>query len=153
MTLLEKLLLREEGYRRSAYTDSLGFLTIGIGRLIDAKKGGGVTFDEALYLLRNDIAAKEADLRATLPWYDALDPVRRTVLASMAFQLGTAGLFAFRNTLEAVAQGRYSDAAEGMMRSLWARQTPGRALRLAEAMRTGDSSSFRLDEEPPEPIR
>lgn len=151
MTLIERLLYRDEGFRRSAYTDSLGYLTIGIGKLIDAKKGGGITFEEALYLLRNEIRAKEADLASTLPWYSSLDEVRRCVLLSMAYQMGTAGLFAFRNTLQAVAEGRYADAAEGMMRSRWATQTPGRALRLAEAMRTGDPGALRLDEEPPTP--
>lgn len=147
--LIESLLLRDEGYRRSAYTDSLGYLTIGIGKLIDAKKGGGITFNEALYLLRNEVSAKEADLRSHLPWYDGLDEVRKALLLSMAFQIGSMGLLAFRNTLRAVEEGRWNDAADGMMASRWAQQTPLRAHRLAQTMRTGDVAALRLDEEPP----
>ena len=147
-TLLEKLLHRDEGFRRSAYTDHLGFWTIGIGKLIDGRKGGGITFSEALYLLRNEIREKEADLDAEIPWWRGLSEVRQAVLMSMAFQMGSAGLFNFRNTLRAVQEGRWSDAADGMMASKWAFQTPGRALRLAEAMRTNDPAEFRLDEEP-----
>ena len=60
--LIEKLLLQEEGFRRSAYTDHLGFWTIGIGKLIDAKKGGGITLAEAFFLLRNEISEKEAGI-------------------------------------------------------------------------------------------
>ena len=151
MNLLERLLYRDEGFRRSAYQDHLGYWTIGIGKLIDARKGGGVTFEEAVYLLRNEIREKEALIRSVLPWFDELNEVRQCVLLSMAFQMGAAGLFAFRNTLEAVAEKRFGDAADGMLRSRWAQQTPGRALRLSEAMRTGLSDAFRLDEEPPEP--
>lgn len=147
--LIEKLLHRDEGFRRSVYTDHLGYYTIGIGRMVDAKKGGGVTHEEAIFLLRNDIDRVETAILDSFPWYSTLDEVRKAVLVSMAFQLGLTGLFAFRNTLQAVAERRFADAAEGMMKSLWARQTPGRALRLAEAMRTGDEGAFRLDEEPP----
>ena len=151
MSLLQRLLLRDEGYRRSVYTDHLGYYTLGIGRMVDARKGGGVTLDEAMYLLDNDIREKTRELGPHPPWLSRLDPVRHAVLLSMAFQLGAAGLLSFRNTLKAVEEGRWNDAAEGMMRSLWARQTPGRALRLAEAMRTGDEGALRLDEEPPSP--
>ena len=65
----------------------------------------------------------------------------------MAFQMGVMGLMAFRNMLKAVEEGRFADAATAMIASRWAQQTPGRALRLAEAMRTGDVGAFRLDED------
>ena len=148
--LLRNLLLRDEGFRRSAYQDHLGYWTIGVGRLIDARKGGGISLEEALYLLENDVNSKETELRAHFPAFLALDRVRKAVLLSMAFQLGVMGLMAFRNTLRAVEEKRWNDAAEGMLGSLWARQTPGRALRLAEAMRTGLEEALRLDEEPPQ---
>jgi len=59
------------------------------------------------------------------------------VLYSMAYQLGVDGLAAFNETLKMVAAGDFSGAANGMLNSLWARQTPGRARRHAEVMRTG----------------
>ena len=149
--LLKRLLLRDEGFRRSCYVDSLGYYTIGIGKLIDARKGGGITLEEAMYLLENEIREKTRELGSHLPWLSRLDPVRHAVLVSMAFQLGVAGVLAFRNTLKAAEEGRWNDAADGMLRSKWATQTPGRALRLAEAFRTGDEGALRLDEEPPYP--
>jgi lysozyme len=36
-----------------------------------------------------------------------------------------------------IQSGRYSDAAKGMLSSLWAKQTPARAKRMSEQMRTG----------------
>ena len=147
--LIERLLIRDEGYRRSVYADSLGFWTVGIGRCVDARKGGGITQSEAFSLLRNDLGAKSAALDAAIPWWKALDPVRRAVLLSMAYQMGSAGLLGFRNTLRAIEEGRYADAATTMMTSRWATQAPLRASRLADAMRTGSEGAFQLDEDPP----
>jgi lysozyme len=147
--LTERLLIRDEGFRRSCYADSLGYWTIGIGRCIDARKGGGLTQSEAFLLLRNDLGSKTAALDASIPWWKGLDPVRRTVLISMAFQMGTTGLLGFRNTLRAVQESRWDDAATLMLTSRWATQAPLRASRLADAMRTGSEGAFQLDEDPP----
>lgn len=147
--LVTRLLLRDEGFRRSVYADSLGYWTVGIGRCIDARKGGGITQSEAFFLLRNDLGSKSAALDATIPWWKTLDPVRHAVLLSMAFQMGPAGLLGFRNTLRAIQESRWDDAAALMLTSKWATQVPLRASRLAEAMRTGSEGAFQLDEDPP----
>jgi lysozyme len=60
------------------------------------------------------------------------------VLVGMAFQMGTEGLLKFKNTLAMVQAGDYESAAKGMLQSLWARQTPERAARMAKQMRTGE---------------
>lgn len=131
-------LRRDEGEVLHAYQDHLGYWTIGIGRLIDRRKGGGITRDEAAYLLANDITRIEADVRRRLPWFARLDEARQGVLLNMAFQMGVDGLLGFRNTLAMIERGDYASAATGMLNSLWAReQTPERAGRMSEQMRTG----------------
>lgn len=127
----------EEGRVRHAYQDHLGFWTIGIGRLIDKRKGGGLRDDEINLLLANDIEDKTAEVRASLPWIDSLSEPRRAVIIGMAFQMGTAGLLQFKNTLDAVRRGDYAAAARGMLQSRWATQTPTRAMRMAAQMETG----------------
>lgn len=134
---LEKQLRRDEGEVLHAYTDSEGFTTIGIGRLIDKRKGGGITQAESSYLFGNDLDAKTAEVYKALPWARKLDEARQGVLINMAFQMGTDGLLGFKNTLAMIEAGKYDDAADGMLQSLWARQTPARATRLAIQMRTG----------------
>lgn len=134
---LAQMLEAEEGRVSYAYPDSLGYLTIGIGRLIDKRKGGRLTDPEIDYLLANDIAEKTAEVARALPWISSLDPARRDVLIAMAFQMGTAGLLGFRNTLELVRTGDYKAAGRGMMQSRWAEQTPKRAQRMAQQMETG----------------
>jgi lysozyme len=52
--------------------------------------------------------------------------------------MGVAGLLKFKGTLGAVQRGDYDAAARGMLSSRWAQQTPARARRTAEAMRTGE---------------
>lgn len=132
------MLIREEGSIPHAYKDSLGYLTIGVGRLIDARKGGHLSDDEIDYLLDNDISRIRFELAEALPWMDQLDEPRAAVLIGMAFQMGTDGLLKFVNTLACVRYGQYEDAANGMLASKWARQTPERAARMAEQMRTGE---------------
>jgi lysozyme len=130
-------LRRDEGTVRHAYQDSEGYWTIGVGRLIDKRLGGGLSDDEIDYLLRNDIKAKAADLDAHLPWWRGLDAVRGRVLLNMCFNLGITRLLKFKNTLAAIKAKRWSDASKGMLASKWADQVGLRADRLAKMMRTG----------------
>ncbi len=141
--MIEKLtaqLRRDEGQRPLAYQDHLGYWTIGVGRLIDSRKpGAGLRPDEIDYLLKNDIADRVQALTKALPMlFPKLDEARQGVLINMAFQLGTAGLLGFKSTLALVTAGKYSEAAEQMLKSKWATQTPARAKRLAEQMKTGE---------------
>ena len=137
---LTEQLRRDEGTKATAYQDHLGFWTIGVGRLIDSRKpGAGLRPDEIDYLLRNDINDRVQALTKALPMlFPKLDEARRGVLVNMAFQLGTAGLLGFKSTLALIAEGRYTEAAEQMLKSKWATQTPARAKRLAEQMKTGE---------------
>lgn len=125
----------EEGFRAVPYRCTEGYLTIGYGLNLDA----GITREEAEWLLRHRVRQTQDAVAAALPWWGRLDEVRRAVLVAMAYQLkgGVAGLLKFKATLAAVARGDYEGAARQMGKSLWARQTPARARRTAEAMRTG----------------
>ena len=134
---LTRQLRADEGEILHAYQDHLGYWTIGIGRLIDKRKGGGLTHEESAYLLANDIKKREVELDRRISWWKGLDDARKGVLLNMAFQMGVDGLLGFKNTLEMVRQGRYEQAADGMLNSKWAKQTPNRAKRLSDQMRDG----------------
>lgn len=131
-------LKRDEGEVLHAYTDSLGFLTIGVGILIDKRKGGGLRPEESEFIFRNRLRLLNAELEDRLPWICKLDPARRGVLINMAFQMGVAGMLAFKDTMALVSAGKYREAAKEMLQSKWARQTPARAHRLSQQMATGD---------------
>jgi len=130
----------DEGLVLHVYDDSLGYATIGYGRLIDKRKNGGINQDEANYLLENDVNARLVVLKNAVDCFTRLDVARKAVLLNMSFQLGITGLLKFKNTLAKIEAGDYQGAADNMLKSLWARQTPNRAQRLAEQMRTGQWS-------------
>jgi len=130
-------LKRHEGLSLAAYQDHLGYWTIGYGRLIDSRKNGGLSSDEAEYLLLNDINKCVASVQKALPWVTDLVDARQRVLYEMCFQLGLAGLLDFKRTLKSIEDSRWQDAFDGMLNSKWATQTPTRAKELAEMMLRG----------------
>ena len=137
LTLGIEQIKRHEGLVLHAYKDSLGYLTIGYGRLIDKAKHGGISEAEAEYLLQNDVSIVLSALHRNIPFFDRLCVQRQAVLVNMAFQMGISGVQKFKKTLSLVEVGDYNGAADNMLKSLWAKQTPNRAAEMAEQMRTG----------------
>lgn len=131
-------LIRDEGLRLHAYEDSLGYLTIGVGRLIDKRKGGGISEAEAFMLLDHDIERTARELERQLPWAAWLNEARLGALINMAFQLGVSGLLGFRKALAAMHDADWDTAAAELLDSRWAKQTPERAQRMAQQIKTGE---------------
>ncbi|HWW56348.1 MAG TPA: glycoside hydrolase family protein [Sphingopyxis sp.] len=160
---IEAHLRVEEGDKARAYKDHLGYWTIGIGRLIDPRKGGRITAEENAILLANDPSRRGGTImdwtltsaeRSMLlkndvkRFTDAMkdwpswkrvqsDVPRMVAMASMCFQIGVEGYRDFVNTHKMIAAGQFASAADNMLKSLWAKQTPERAARVAAMMRTG----------------
>lgn len=139
--LLAKELRGDEGSIPHAYQDHLGYWTIGVGRLIDKRKGGQLTDDEINYLLNNDITKRYEELKIKLPWFVKLTDARQRAVVNMAFQMGVEGLMGFKNSLlsleNALRTGDYNKAADNFMKSKWAEQTPQRAKRVTDMIRKG----------------
>lgn len=135
---LLKQIKEEEGLVLHAYKDHLGYLTIGYGRLIDKNKGGGITKEEAEYLLKNDIERFINEIKKNISFFNDLNDARQAVIINMAFQMGISGLLGFKNTLKFIENKEFDKAADNMMLSKWATQTNNRAKRLSEQMRSGN---------------
>lgn len=134
---LKQLLIRDEDEVPHAYQDSEGYWTIGVGRLIDKRKGGELSHDEIMYLLDNDIAEKRRQA-GTFPWFDHLNPARQAVIISMIFNLGLDGFSEFKKTIGYINNGKYQEAGDEMLNSKWAMQVGKRANRLSQMMKTGE---------------
>ena len=132
--LMTQELTRDEGKRNKVYLDSRGIATIGIGRNV---RDLGLSDDECAYLLKNDIARVSAELDHQLPWWRDMTENRQRALTNLCFNLGINRLLMFVNTLVAMKEGRYDDAATGMENSVWAKQVGARATRLQKMMREG----------------
>ena len=131
---LRRLLIVHEGLRLKPYRCSAGYLTIGVGRNLEAR---GISREEAMVLLENDIAEAEAAARGFFPAFDRLEEPRQAVLVDMAFNLGAVRLGGFRRFRAALERGDFEQAAREMLDSKWAEQVGPRARRLAEMMRRG----------------
>jgi lysozyme len=132
--LLAQELTRDEGSRSKVYVDTVGKNTVGVGRNLDDV---GLSDDEILMLLKNDINRVLNELDRVLPWFRSMSDNRQRCLANMSFNLGLPTLLQFKATLGAMQAGRYDDAAAGMLDSKWSRQVGKRAVRLAQMMREG----------------
>jgi len=132
---LAEQLKKHEGLRLKPYTDTVGKLTLGIGRNLEDK---GITEQEALFMLNNDVDYFYDKIKKEINWFWALNDARQNALVNMAFNLGVNGLLTFKNTLFLIANGSFDSAAEEMLNSKWAEQVGYRADELAEQMRTGE---------------
>jgi lysozyme len=135
-------LRRDEGVEYKPYSDTKGIQTVGVGHNLQASPlpdgwSYPLTDEQVNVLLTQDISNVFADLDHNLPWWTDLNDVRQRVLANMAFNLGITKLLGFKNTLNAMRQGKYADASSGMLNSAWAAQVRGRAVRLADMMLRG----------------
>lgn len=132
---LISMIKKHEGIRLKPYKDSVGKLTIGIGRNLDDV---GITEDEAEIMLMNDIDRCFYNLNYHLPWFQKIDETRQMVLVDMCFNLGIFGLLGFKKTLECIRIGDYEGASIHMLDSKWASQVGNRAKELAEMMKKGE---------------
>jgi lysozyme len=131
---LEEQLERDEGLRLKPYTDTVGKLTIGIGRnLTDI----GISEDEAHYLLAADIAKVRAQL-APYQWYATLDLVRKAAVENMCFNVGLGSLLHFPSMLHCIAVSDWQGAHDQALASVWATQVGARAQRIATQLLTGE---------------
>lgn len=133
MKTLEEWIKEDEGVRSKPYKDTQGFITIGVGRCLDKKP---LKVDEIKYLFANDINDAIADAK-TFTYFKFLHPPRQHAIINMCFQLGKEGVAKFRKMNAAIERGDYEKAAKEALDSLWAKQTPNRAKRVAEVIRTG----------------
>ena len=129
----EDALVRDEALRLKPYRDSVGKLTIGIGRNLDDV---GISESEARVMLANDLEKVRQQIAFMLPWAAKLSAARMSVLENMAFNMGMARLLGFTNTLKLIELADYGNAAAEMLKSAWATQVGARAQRLSQQMKT-----------------
>lgn len=111
--------------------------------LCDALRKAGMRWkqENAYAVMYEEVMSVERSLNKSCPAFNLLkermDQVRCLVLINMAFNMGSTGLLKFKNMLAAIETCNYPLAASEMSNSLWAKQVKGRAVELAEQMRSG----------------
>lgn len=134
MNKLERELIRDEGLCLKPYFDTVGKLTIGVGRNLD---DNGISEAEALMMLRNDIANSQQELEC-FSWFRQLDSHRKDAILNMHFNLGLPRLLSFKKMIAALEQGKWDKAADEALNSRWAEQVGERAVRISLIIRYGE---------------
>jgi lysozyme len=139
MTLREQL-IRDEGGRRPRLYYVNDIPHIGIGHNLRDVPISSAAID---LIFEDDFKDAAQALARALPWTSALSEIRREALINVVFNMGIgyiggkSGLLSFTKMLAALKAGDDELAATHLMDSLYARQVPGRAHRVAEQLRTG----------------
>lgn len=128
---IKHALVQEEGLRLKVYNDTLGIPTIGVGRNLRNK---GISEEEAMQMLNNDIQDAVLDLKNNLPFFINLSAVRKYVLISMYHNMGLRRLLGFKKMLAAVAQFNYKKASEELLDSKAARMLKTRYIKLSRML-------------------
>ena len=144
MNLKESIKIHE-GFRSSVYLCPTGHPTVGYGfRVADLSADELALNAGAVEPMSKEVAEKILDIKITkfkkqiynaLPWLTYAPMDIQDALCEMAYQMGVAGLLGFKNTLAMIKERRYSEAAENMLKSKWATQTPKRAREIANLVR------------------
>lgn len=127
---LERLIIRHEGYRRHPYNDN-NDLSVGYARNLTTN---GISEQEALYLLRNDLDRIEKQLQEKYPVVEELNPERYSVVVSMAYVLGMRGLSEFKDMWAAIERRDYPRAGVEIYMSKFCNDVGRRCPELAEMM-------------------
>ena len=132
---MKEQIKKHEGLRLRMYKDTKGIATVGYGFNLEAND---IPKEMAEGLFELQYKEHRLELISKKPWITKLDPVRQGILYDMAYNMGVPKLLTFVNTLRAIEEGRYADAANNMEKSLWYKQVGGRAKTLVNQMRTGE---------------
>ena len=157
LAALRHYLIRNEGRRYAAYSDSRGILTVGVGFNLfraDARqkiRGLGLDYDKVLkgeqvlndeqieVLLAEDLHTAVTAAAALVPGWASLSAARKRALADMAFNLGATGLAKFSRLIVAIGAKNWEAAEAEIMNSIYSRQVGPRARRNARAIRHGNA--------------
>ena len=130
--LLESI-KHHEGFVEHVYDDSLGIPTIGYGFAIK-----DLILEEDLCdeILLRKLRILGRSVMGKFPFFDSLPSECKSVLMEMCYQLGVRGVSKFKKALKAMENGDWEKAADEMLDSKWAKQTPNRAKEMSNIIRS-----------------
>lgn len=114
-------IVEHEGLEYSAYQDTKGYWTIGIGTCIDSRVKCGLTKDECYFLLSNRLNLVRNNLNE-YSWFKSLDLTRQDVLVELGFNIGISGIFGFKKMISALSNKNYELATKELLNSQWQKQ-------------------------------
>lgn len=127
-----KKLKLHEGFSKYPYTCSAEKITIGYGTNLEDR---GISTEEALMFLKNDIKRSINDIPQIVKNYDSLSFRRKYILVDMFYNLGFTGFSKFKKMIKAIEENDFDLAALEMENSKWYKQVGERAVFLTGIMK------------------
>ena len=132
MENLLKRIKEHEGFRSRVYKCTEGYDTIGYGFAI---KDLELDEDIAEEILLRKLETLVKRIRDKFDWLDTVPHEVQGVLVNMSYQMGVTGVSKFKKALHAMQMFQWKIAADELLDSRWAKQTPNRAKELSEIIR------------------
>jgi lysozyme len=129
-------LAQDEGRRQFAYSDSLGYLSIGIGRNISGK---GLSPAEIDLLFNNDVDECCTTMDVHIPWWRKLSPARQRCMIDLCF-MGWSSFSQFVKFFAAMQAEHWSLAAAEIENSKWYGQVKDRGPRVVARLLAPDGA-------------
>ena len=129
---LLKKIKEHEGFRPRVYKCTEGYDTIGYGFAI---KDLELDEDIAEEILLRKLEKLIKRIRDKFDWLDTVPHEVQGVLVNMSYQMGVTGVSKFKKALHAMQMFQWKIAADELLDSRWAKQTPNRAKELSDIIR------------------
>jgi lysozyme len=132
ITEIKDFIIKHEGLKLKPYYCPAGKLSIGVGRNIE---DNGISEDEAMYMLNNDIFRCIEELETIFDDFSELPENIQIALIDMIFNLGKTRFLKFKKMIQAIKDKDFKKASEEAKNSHWCGQVGKRCDDVVEMMR------------------
>jgi lysozyme len=131
--LIRKRLIDFEGLVLKSYTCPTGYISVGVGRNLETN---GITEEEAMYLLNNDISTVIKKLDKHWIAWRKLPITAQYVCIDVVFNMGINTWMSFRKTRAYMEMGDFEKAGVELLDSQYAKQVGRRAIFNSEQLKS-----------------
>lgn len=131
--LIRKRLIDFEGLVLKSYVCPTGYISVGVGRNLETN---GITEEEAMYLLNNDISTVIKKLDKHWIAWRKLPITAQYVCIDVVFNMGINTWMSFRKTRAYMEMEQWDKAGDELLNSKYAEQVGRRALFNSEQLKS-----------------
>ena len=131
--LIRKRLIDFEGLVLKSYTCPTGYTSVGVGRNLETN---GITEEEAMYLLNNDISTVIKKLDKHWIAWRKLPITAQYVCIDVVFNMGINTWMSFRKTRAYMEMEQWDKAGDELLNSKYAEQVGRRAIFNSEQLKS-----------------
>jgi len=129
---VKNTLKRHEGVRKTLYTCSSGYPTVGVGHNLQTNPLSDLAIDR---ILMDDIASTILDCGGSIKGFSKYPIPVQEALINLVFNMGISKVLQFKRTLKYLQGGYWIAAADELLDSNYAKQVGQRAIEVSNMIR------------------